>query len=38
MQRSLEKERQEEMERERKRIISEAEWIIEYETEENHKP
>ncbi|KAG0178651.1 hypothetical protein DFQ28_003959 [Apophysomyces sp. BC1034] len=37
MQRSLEKEKQEQLERERKRIISEAEWTIEYETDDVQK-
>lgn len=38
MQRSLEKEKQEELERERKRIITEAEWVLEYETDQVQKP
>ncbi|KAI9322749.1 hypothetical protein BX666DRAFT_655818 [Dichotomocladium elegans] len=38
MQRSLEKAQQEELERERKRIITEAEWVIDYETEQVQKP
>ncbi|KAI9489988.1 hypothetical protein BDB00DRAFT_875826 [Zychaea mexicana] len=38
MQRSLEKEKQEELERERKRIITESEWVLEYESDEVQKP
>jgi hypothetical protein len=38
MQRSLEKEQQEQIEKERKRIISEAEWQIDYEATEAQKP
>ncbi|KAI8144773.1 hypothetical protein BJV82DRAFT_58810 [Fennellomyces sp. T-0311] len=37
MQRSLEKEQQEELEKERKRIITESEWVLEYETDEVQK-
>ncbi|CAO3629018.1 unnamed protein product [Cunninghamella blakesleeana] len=37
MQRSLEKEQQEQLEKERKRIISEAEWKIDYEESEVQK-
>ncbi|ORZ22228.1 hypothetical protein BCR42DRAFT_405755 [Absidia repens] len=38
MQRSIEKEQQEQIEKERKRIISEAEWKIDYESTEVQKP
>ncbi|KAI8079807.1 uncharacterized protein BX664DRAFT_341503 [Halteromyces radiatus] len=38
MQRSVEKEQQEKMEKERKRIITEAEWKIDYESTEVQKP
>ncbi|KAI8372350.1 M-phase phosphoprotein 6-domain-containing protein [Choanephora cucurbitarum] len=38
MQRSLEKEKQEELEKERKRVISEAEWVLDREQTEAEKP
>ncbi|KAI9019973.1 hypothetical protein CLU79DRAFT_227114 [Phycomyces nitens] len=38
MQRSMEKELQEEHEKERKRVISEAEWTVDYDEEEIQKP
>ncbi|KAG2215331.1 hypothetical protein INT45_011172 [Circinella minor] len=38
MQRSLEKEQQEQLEKERKRIITESEWVLEYESDEIQKP
>ena len=38
MQRSLEKEQQEQLEKERKRIITESEWVLEYENDEIQKP
>ncbi|KAI8369723.1 hypothetical protein BD560DRAFT_397645 [Blakeslea trispora] len=38
MQRSLEKEKQEELEKERKRVISEAEWVLDNRQTEAEKP
>ncbi|KAI9248055.1 hypothetical protein BDA99DRAFT_525634 [Phascolomyces articulosus] len=38
MQRSIEKEQQEQLEKERKRIITESEWVLEYEDSEIQKP
>ncbi|KAI7855435.1 hypothetical protein BDC45DRAFT_506197 [Circinella umbellata] len=38
MQRTLEKEQQEQLEKERKRIITESEWVLEYESDEIQKP
>ncbi|EIE89122.1 hypothetical protein RO3G_13833 [Rhizopus delemar RA 99-880] len=38
MQRSLEKEVQEQLEKERKRVISEAEWVIDTKDTEIQKP
>jgi hypothetical protein len=38
MQRSLEKEVQEQLERERKRVISEAEWVLDTKDIEIQKP
>lgn len=38
MQRSLEKKEQEKLERERKRLISEAEWVLDYEQLDVEKP
>ncbi|KAI8384799.1 uncharacterized protein BYT42DRAFT_612472 [Radiomyces spectabilis] len=37
MQRGMEKEKQEQIEKERKRIISEAEWVLEYESDAPQK-